>query len=71
MSVARRIEIGGIAILAVAGLVLGAAGSVTAAQLPPAVVQALAGAADVLGWLRWLVVAALVFGVVRAREDPV
>jgi hypothetical protein len=67
----RRIEIGGVLVLAAAAMLLGAMVSVAGLELPPAVTQALSGAVDVLGCVRWLIVAVLVFGVLRAREDPV
>lgn len=66
----RRIEIGGILVLAAAGMLLGAVAPLVGFQLPAAAMRALANAQDVLGWLRMALVAVLIFRVARAREEP-
>jgi hypothetical protein len=72
MSLVRRIEIGGMLGLVAAGLALAVAGTVAAAlgaELPRGLAGALASAGEILGWARWVVVAALVYGVVKIREN--
>jgi hypothetical protein len=72
MSTARRIEIGSLLSLAVAGLavaVIGTLAAATGAELPVRVESALSSGMALVGWLRWLVVAALLYGVVKAREN--
>lgn len=57
---------------AVAGLLLAGIGSslsMLGFELPRRFSEALAMGADVLGWVRWLVLPALAFGVARARES--
>ena len=72
MSFVRRVEIGVVATLAlivVAAAALGAGAGTLGLEMPKELGTALSSAASVLGWLRLLVVAALVYGVVRVRED--
>jgi hypothetical protein len=70
VSVVRRIEIGSVAVLAIAAMLLGTVASVAGVQLPPVLAQAFSTAGEVLAWLRPAVVLALLYGVARARENP-
>jgi hypothetical protein len=72
MSLVRRVEIGALAILvlalAAAAAIAAGAGSM-GLEMPKGLGEALSSAEGMLGWLRLLVLAALVYGVVRVRED--
>jgi hypothetical protein len=72
MSFIRRVEIGAVAMLVVtmvAAAAIGAGAGALGLNMPSGLDTALGSAASVLGWLRLLVLAALVYGVVRVRED--
>jgi len=72
MSLVRRVEIGALGILVLAMIAAAAAGAVAGTlglEMPRALSAALSSAASVLGWLRLAIVVALVYGVVRVRED--
>jgi hypothetical protein len=72
MSLVRRVEIGAVAMViltVVAVAAIGAGAGTLGLEMPKGLGKALDSAASVLGWLRLLVVGALVHGVVRVRED--
>src|ERR1041385_8615079 len=72
MSFVRRIEIGVVATLAlivVAAAALGAGAGTLGLEMPKELGTGPSSAASVLGWLRVLIVAALLYGVARVRGE--
>lgn len=72
MRFARRVEVGALAVLAVLAVgtaVIGATAGALGFEVPSGLDSVLGSAATMLGWLRLLVAATLVYGVVRVRED--
>ena len=72
MRFARRVEIGALAVLAVlaAGTAtMGAAAGTLGFEVPSGLESVLGSAAATLGWMRLVVAAMLVYGVMRVRED--
>jgi hypothetical protein len=72
MRFARRVEVGALAALAVlaaGAAAIGAAGGTLGLELPSALDSVLGSAAAMLGWVRLLLAATLIYGVVRVRED--
>ena len=71
MSIGRRVTVGAVLTLVAGGVTVAAAGAIAAMagmSLPEGIGGALSSSADVLGWLRVIIVAAAVLTVLRSGD---